>query len=117
MPALVRILLSVTLTGLPALAAAGPRTIADCERIEAADAYNRCLASFGPPGRSLRLEPSDTQGGAVPIATSVEPQPSVPKVEKARLARKSTRHGSATRRVIRAERMVFSVASDRTRVR
>lgn len=29
-------------------AAAAPRTIADCEAIQAADAYNRCLASFGP---------------------------------------------------------------------
>lgn len=29
-------------------AAAAPRSIADCEGIEAADAYNRCLASFGP---------------------------------------------------------------------
>lgn len=29
-------------------AAAGPRSIADCESIQAADAYNRCLAAFGP---------------------------------------------------------------------
>lgn len=29
-------------------AAAAPRSIADCEAIEAADAYNRCLAAFGP---------------------------------------------------------------------
>jgi hypothetical protein len=29
-------------------AAASPRSIADCEAIQAADAYNRCLASFGP---------------------------------------------------------------------
>lgn len=28
--------------------AAAPRTIADCEAIKEADAYNRCLASFGP---------------------------------------------------------------------
>lgn len=27
---------------------AAPRSIADCEAIQAADAYNRCLASFGP---------------------------------------------------------------------
>lgn len=35
-------------------AAAAPRSIADCESIQAADAYNRCLASFGPvaAGRS-----------------------------------------------------------------
>lgn len=29
-------------------AAAAPRSIADCETIQEADAYNRCLASFGP---------------------------------------------------------------------
>ncbi|WP_156967747.1 hypothetical protein [Methylosinus sp. PW1] len=29
-------------------AAAEPRNIGDCEQIQAADAYNRCLASFGP---------------------------------------------------------------------
>ncbi len=27
---------------------AAPRSIADCEKIQEADAYNRCLASFGP---------------------------------------------------------------------
>ena len=34
------------LQSFPALAA--PRSIADCEKIQEADAYNRCLASFGP---------------------------------------------------------------------
>ncbi|HEY8063715.1 MAG TPA: hypothetical protein VIF40_03190 [Methylosinus sp.] len=29
-------------------AAAEPRNIGDCEQIQAADAYNRCLAAFGP---------------------------------------------------------------------
>ena len=29
-------------------AAAAPRSIADCEAIKDADAYNRCLGSFGP---------------------------------------------------------------------
>jgi hypothetical protein len=29
-------------------AVAEPRTIDDCEKIQAADAYNQCLASFGP---------------------------------------------------------------------
>jgi hypothetical protein len=41
---LVAALLSVL--AVPSLAA--PRSIADCERIQDADAYNRCLASFGP---------------------------------------------------------------------
>lgn len=34
------------LLSVPALAA--PRSIDDCEAIKDADAYNRCLASFGP---------------------------------------------------------------------
>jgi hypothetical protein len=33
---------------LPAPAEAAPKSIADCEAIQEADAYNRCLASFGP---------------------------------------------------------------------
>ncbi|MFZ1960208.1 MAG: hypothetical protein WAU63_03020 [Methylovirgula sp.] len=34
---------------------AAPRTIKDCEKIQAADAYNRCLASFGPVAHVHRL--------------------------------------------------------------
>jgi len=33
---------------LAAPAGAAPRSIDDCEAIKEADAYNRCLASFGP---------------------------------------------------------------------
>jgi hypothetical protein len=44
------LVLAVTLffavLAVPGLAA--PRSIADCEKIQDADAYNRCLASFGP---------------------------------------------------------------------
>jgi hypothetical protein len=36
-------------------AAAG--TIKDCEKITAADAYNQCLASFGPAAREHELKP------------------------------------------------------------
>jgi hypothetical protein len=41
----------LALTGIGLLAAplaAAPRSIADCEKIQSADAYNQCLASFGP---------------------------------------------------------------------
>jgi hypothetical protein len=34
-----------------------PRTIKDCEKIQAADAYNQCLASFGPVAHEHRLDP------------------------------------------------------------
>ncbi|MBM3562378.1 MAG: hypothetical protein FJX48_04285 [Alphaproteobacteria bacterium] len=43
---LVMALLVSLLLAVPALAA--PGSIADCEKIQEADAYNRCLASFGP---------------------------------------------------------------------
>lgn len=32
-------------------AQAAPRSIGDCEKISEADAYNRCLAGFGPAAR------------------------------------------------------------------
>lgn len=114
MPALYGIFLVVAFAGLPALAVAAPRTIADCERIEAADAYNRCLASFGPPGRSLRLTTDAPSGDEATVAQAdVAEQPSVPRHKKGRLARKAARQASAPQHVIRAKRMVFSVASDR----
>jgi hypothetical protein len=37
-------------------AVAAPRTIQDCEKIGAADAYNQCLASFGPAAREHVLK-------------------------------------------------------------
>jgi hypothetical protein len=41
----------LSLLGIGLLAAplaAAPRSINDCEKIQSADAYNQCLASFGP---------------------------------------------------------------------
>lgn len=52
----------VVATLVAGAATAGPRSIADCETIQAADAYNRCLASFGPSagrrGRSFGADVS-----------------------------------------------------------
>jgi len=46
---------------------AAPRTIEDCEKIDAADAYNNCLASFGPTAREHKLSPNVPPGaGLVP---------------------------------------------------
>jgi hypothetical protein len=39
------------LIAAPACSKAAPRTIDDCEKIQAADAYNQCLALFGPVAR------------------------------------------------------------------
>jgi hypothetical protein len=42
------LLVAALLGALAAPALAAPRSIAECEKIQEADAYNRCLASFGP---------------------------------------------------------------------
>ena len=39
------------LVAVPAQSNAAPRSIDDCEKIQAADAYNHCLALFGPLAR------------------------------------------------------------------
>jgi len=39
------------LAAFPTHLGAAPRTIDDCEKIQAADAYNQCLALFGPVAR------------------------------------------------------------------
>ncbi len=48
--------LSILLIGLGLALAnsaqAAPRSIDDCEKIDAPDAYNQCLASFGPTRKS-----------------------------------------------------------------
>ncbi|MDJ1157598.1 hypothetical protein QNA08_05030 [Chelatococcus sp. SYSU_G07232] len=64
-----KVLLALFLTVVPAaaLAQAKPRTLADCEKIEAALAYNACLASFGPR-RGERPAP-----GTMPQAEEGEP--------------------------------------------
>jgi len=57
---------------------AAPRSINECEKIQAADAYNQCLALFGPVarGHGVARDSGDTTGsqdeGAVegPIARS-----------------------------------------------
>ncbi len=45
---ILRLSFSVSAAMIAGMAFAAPRTIADCEAIQAADAYNLCLASFGP---------------------------------------------------------------------
>ncbi len=44
-------------------AAAAPGSINDCEKIQEADAYNQCLASFGPAARERGIA-ADPEGGA-----------------------------------------------------
>jgi hypothetical protein len=47
--------LGAALIAVPLYAA--PRSIKDCEKIQAADAYNRCLALFGPVAHVHELAP------------------------------------------------------------
>jgi hypothetical protein len=42
---------AAALIAAPLQSNATPRSIDDCEKIQAADAYNQCLAVFGPPAR------------------------------------------------------------------
>jgi hypothetical protein len=42
---------------------AAPRNIDDCEKIQAADAYNLCLASFGPVARGHHAFADGDVGG------------------------------------------------------
>lgn len=70
---------------LPAMAA--PNSIADCEKIQAADAYNRCLAMFGPVPRGHSAVAKDfggdgDPGGAAYVVETVNPEASVPAKER-----------------------------------
>ncbi len=65
----IRFLPLACLAGLLALPAhAEPRSIDDCEKIQAPDAYNQCLASFGPVAKEHNLRPADA--AKTPVATS-----------------------------------------------
>ena len=58
MPKLISRLAGAVLAGcLSATLARAQATINDCESIQAADAYNQCLAKFGPPQKAQNLEP------------------------------------------------------------
>ena len=52
-------------------AQAAPRSIGDCEKISEADAYNRCLAGFGPAahgGRVSREIPAGADRAPIGVA-------------------------------------------------
>ena len=51
-------------------ATAGPRKIDDCESIQAADAYNQCLASFGPVAKDRAMQNEPAQASAAPVKAS-----------------------------------------------
>lgn len=55
---------AAALIAAPACLKAAPRSINECEKIQAADAYNQCLALFGPVarGHGVARDSGDTTG-------------------------------------------------------
>ncbi|MGQ0445915.1 MAG: hypothetical protein ACT4O2_12525 [Beijerinckiaceae bacterium] len=51
MRSILTVVFVAALAAVPAQSKAAPRSIDDCEKIQAADAYNQCLAIFGPVAR------------------------------------------------------------------
>lgn len=70
-------------------AAAAPRSIADCEAIQAADAYNHCLASFGP------VAAGHSHGKALPYTASAVEDGRGRMDNSGRVAVSETRRGRA----------------------
>ncbi len=115
---------------------AAPRNIDECEKIQAADAYNLCLASFGPVARGHHGSADDV-GGATNNETSSALFHHAKIVAAGRSwhhHRHAFRHGSTHHRLARYlghgtraalhggrhgnnQKMAFSVVSSRTRLR
>ena len=104
----------------PLAAHAAPRTIDDCEKIQAADAYNQCLASFGPVAHTH----------AVSVQDNAEPEPDAAPASALRrhyahhhhhshrhVSRHGHRSGYAEHKSGARQRMQFSVVSSGTQVR
>ena len=95
--------LFVTALGVAPAAMAAPNSINDCEKIEAADAYNRCLASFGPVAHTHGGSVKDFGGdgdvgagaGGADVVQAADPEASVPK--ERRSAHGGHHHGHWTR--------------------
>lgn len=66
-------LLLTLLIGSTSVAAQAQATIGDCEKIQAADAYNQCLAKFGPASKGGNLapeRPGDVKGSSEEAAAT-----------------------------------------------
>lgn len=95
-PVILRIV-GAALIGLGSIVAAhGQATIAACETIQAADAYNQCLAKFGPTSKVKSLEPErpgDVKSSGEEAAASA----GRPKGAAVRAGSRRGRHGRAGR--------------------
>ncbi len=111
-------LIGAVLVGLASVAAAhGQATIGDCEKISAADAYNQCLAKFGPPSKAGNLapeRPGDVKNSSEEAAAGAgRPKGAAAGKTAARRGRHgrgghATRHGGGGRK-----RMTFTVRRHR----
>jgi hypothetical protein len=126
---------AAALIAAPAQSNATPRSIDDCEKIQAADAYNQCLAAFGPLARGHGAAGDGVETGrqdaeATPGNTHAEVvavtdlrhgrrHPSRRSWSRHSWARHGHWHrtGAAGHRHGKTTRVAFSVVSGRTRLR
>ena len=123
---------AAALIAAPAHSNATPRSIDDCEKIQAADAYNQCLAVFGPLARGHgvgmdadRQDAEATPGNAhAEVVTVTGPHHGRRHASRHGWTRHSwARHGhwhrtgAAGHRRGKTTRVAFSVVSGHTRLR
>ncbi|MCI0465636.1 MAG: hypothetical protein L0Y57_01295 [Beijerinckiaceae bacterium] len=124
------------LAGIPASSGAAPRNIDECEKIQAADAYNQCLAMFGPVARGHRglangagaIQEAKAAGGTARAEAAAEqatPRSYRRAGKRGWTKNRWARHAKGQRARIVLRRngnaanpaMAFSVDSSRTRLR
>ena len=107
MRTLIPSLVACAFTLLSIAAAQGQARIDDCEKIQAADAYNQCLAKFGPESKVKSVEPErpgDVKGSSEEAAAAAGP----PKGQMSKRAGRR-RGGHAARAGGGRKRMTFTV--------
>ncbi|HEY4846225.1 MAG TPA: hypothetical protein VIH87_00100 [Methylocella sp.] len=126
---------AAALIAAPAHSNAAPRSINDCEKIQAADAYNQCLALFGPlaRGHGAAGDGVDAARQDAEAATGTANAEVVTVRDSQHGRRHASRHGwtrhswarhghwhrtgAAGHRHGKTTRMAFSVVSGHTRLR
>jgi hypothetical protein len=130
-------LFAAALVAAPAVSKAAPRSINDCEAIQAADAYNQCLALFGPVARGHGAI-TGGEGAATAALTAAKDHPRIAAAGALRSSRRHAEGHGRSRHHIHVARhgnwrgsraawhshahgkrtaMMFNVVSGRTRLR
>ncbi len=102
-----RIALALASTLLATSLVCAQANINDCEKIQAADAYNQCLAKFGPPQKTQNLapeRPGDVKNSSEEAAAGAARGPG-----RARMSRRGGRRGSVRRAGGGRKRLVIAV--------